>query len=247
MSEDADIDGIAAEYVLGSLPPAEHMAVGQRVGRDKALADAVAAWQRRLAPLSLHEPGIAPPPHAIERLLGEVTRQALDAKTSATVAAVRQVNRWRLASGTLAAASIALAVMLSTLIASQSTSMSPLVAILSKGADNAAADEPAVATSPVFLATLDPVTAALTVRQMAGRRPATERSFALWHSARDGAPAKFIGMLSKTEPTTSFLLPLATSKDLAGGTLTVSLEGSTIGRTPARPLLFTGTLEPTMR
>jgi len=52
MTEDDDIDGLAAEYVLGSLDPAERRQVDARRQTDASLAAAVAAWERRLAPLS---------------------------------------------------------------------------------------------------------------------------------------------------------------------------------------------------
>jgi Uncharacterized protein conserved in bacteria len=45
-----DVD--AAEYVIGTLDPAEHAAIEARLPHDRALASAVYAWQDRLLPLT---------------------------------------------------------------------------------------------------------------------------------------------------------------------------------------------------
>src|ERR1700674_2108251 len=60
MTDDDDIDGLAAEYVLGSLDPAERKEVAARRRMDGALDDAVKAWEKRLGPLSDLVPGIEP-------------------------------------------------------------------------------------------------------------------------------------------------------------------------------------------
>ena len=63
MTEDDDIDGLAAEYVLGSLDPAERRQVDARRQKDASLAAAVAAWERRLAPLGERGRDAVPPAH----------------------------------------------------------------------------------------------------------------------------------------------------------------------------------------
>lgn len=71
MSPD-DRTALAGEYVLGTLTPAEHADVAQRLGEDAALRDEVDAWQARLLPLAAragHRP--LPPtlwPRIAERL-----------------------------------------------------------------------------------------------------------------------------------------------------------------------------------
>lgn len=59
-----DIEGLAAEYVLGVLDPAEVRAVRLRARSEPALAEAVVAWEARLAPLAAAVPP-APPPGAL--------------------------------------------------------------------------------------------------------------------------------------------------------------------------------------
>ena len=247
VSDDAEIDGLAAEYVLGSLMPAERLAVTQRLRTDQALAKAVTAWQRLLTPLSLHEPGLAPPPHAVERVLAEITRQTVKDQKSRGVVALRRANRWRVATASLAAASVVLAIVLGTLIANQPTSTSPLIAVLAKGPDSTTADEPTVSTNPVFLATSDPVTESLTIRQISGRRPAAERSYAMWLTALGGAQMTFVGLLSKTEPATRFHFSQATPDASKNGTLAISLESGSSVQAPTGPFLSIGKLEPAAR
>ena len=69
MTEDEDIDGLAAEYVLGSLDAAERAAVDVRRRSDTALEAALVAWERRLAPLGERDlAGAAPPPQLFEAI-----------------------------------------------------------------------------------------------------------------------------------------------------------------------------------
>ena len=246
MSNDPDIDALAAEYALGSLPAAERLAVTQRLGDDQGLARAVADWQGRLAPLSLHEPGAAPPPQSLERVLARIAHEAIAGQGTERVVILRRAKTWRWATASLAAASIALAIALGTLVATQPRTTGALVAVLAKG-DNSAADEPTGSTAPVFLVTIDTDAAVLTVRQTAGRRPAAERSYALWLDASGGASMTFIGLLSKADTTSSFRLPPTASRDWVGVALTISLEGGVIGPAPAGAILSQGKIYPAAR
>ena len=73
MTEEEDIDGLAAEYVLGSLNAAERTAVDVRRRTDAALEAAIAAWQRRLAPLGERDPaGDLPPPQLFEAIAARI-------------------------------------------------------------------------------------------------------------------------------------------------------------------------------
>ncbi|TCH97993.1 RNA polymerase subunit sigma-70 [Roseococcus sp. SYP-B2431] len=72
-------DGLAAEYVLGTLEAREAAELRRRMETDAELAAAVAGWERRLAPLLALAPPEAPPPDLwarIERSLGGIAAPA---------------------------------------------------------------------------------------------------------------------------------------------------------------------------
>lgn len=58
---DNDIEGLAAEYVLGTLDAAERAEVESRLAGDKTLRQAVAVWEQRLEPLLDRVPEATPP------------------------------------------------------------------------------------------------------------------------------------------------------------------------------------------
>ena len=89
MSEEEDIDGLAAEYALGSLDAAERAEVDARRQVDASLAAAIEAWQRRLAPLSERIPGETPPSDLFDSILARIQGPALDSTRSAEVIPLR--------------------------------------------------------------------------------------------------------------------------------------------------------------
>ena len=100
MTNDDEIDGLAGEYVLGSLDPIERKEVDVRRKVDVALDDAISAWEKRLGPLSDLLPAIAPPPHLfleVTKQLGRQRDRPRNWHTSATAAlALAGARRWRL-------------------------------------------------------------------------------------------------------------------------------------------------------
>jgi anti-sigma-K factor RskA len=115
MIEDEDIDGLAAEYVLGSLDPTERRQVDARRKTDAALEAAVAAWERRLGPLSDRGRDVTPPAHVLDGVLSRIsgTGQVVHFAGQAEVALGRRKfgRRWALAAAAGAlAACLALAV-----------------------------------------------------------------------------------------------------------------------------------------
>lgn len=67
--------GLAAEYVLGLLPPEEQARAESRLGTDPAFRDLVARWAEDFAALTDDIPAVAPPPalegRIMRRLFGE--------------------------------------------------------------------------------------------------------------------------------------------------------------------------------
>ena len=89
MNEEEDIDGLAAEYVLGSLDAAERADVEARSRSDASLMAAIEAWQRRLAPLSERVPGVPPPPDLFSSILSRIPGPAPGPTRSAEVIPLR--------------------------------------------------------------------------------------------------------------------------------------------------------------
>src|SRR5438034_9764756 len=103
MTDDEEIDGVAAEFVLGSLDPIERKAVAARRKVDVALNGAIKAWEDRLGPLSDLLPGIAPPRHVFREVQKQLTNQ--QEQQHRRTAAIRRPWRWpALAAGACAVA-----------------------------------------------------------------------------------------------------------------------------------------------
>ena len=94
MTEEEDIDGLAAEYVLGSLEAGERAGVGARQTRDAELAAAIEAWERRLAPLLEVAPEVAPPPDLFDRILVRIAEEPV--RGAAPVLALRRPSQRRM-------------------------------------------------------------------------------------------------------------------------------------------------------
>ncbi|WP_428490067.1 anti-sigma factor [Rhodopila sp.] len=68
MSDAADRDLIAAEYVLGTLEGEDARAAAQLLATDAAFAAAVRGWEERLMPLAACAPPVAPPAGLWDRI-----------------------------------------------------------------------------------------------------------------------------------------------------------------------------------
>lgn len=68
LSDMSDREGLAAEYVLGTLPLAERLQAERLIASDAAFATLVADWQTRLAPLNEAYDDQAPNPDLLNRI-----------------------------------------------------------------------------------------------------------------------------------------------------------------------------------
>jgi hypothetical protein len=93
MAEEDDIDGLAGEYVLGSLDAAERRQVDARRQADASLAAAIAAWEHRLAPLSVRGEGVTPPAHLFDGILSHISGQAAQSTGTVVVPLRRAAGR----------------------------------------------------------------------------------------------------------------------------------------------------------
>lgn len=243
MTDDKDIDALAGEYVLGSLSDGERTAVTARLGRDATLAIAVKAWERRLSPLGLREPGLAPPATALASILAGIIRNMGDDRSRETVVPlVRRANRWR-------RAALAMAAMLASVVIGIGTqldwqlpgSTASLIAVLDRPSNNPAADEPETATGPVFVATMQAGSRSLSIRQVAGRRPPAGRSYAIWLMKAAGNGAVLLGTFDRGSRSATFQMPDRSMADAAGRGLAVSVESEGLITAPTSAFVSTGT------
>lgn len=235
MTDEQDIDMLAAEYVLGTLPADERAAVALRARHDKPLAAAIAAWEERLAPLN---ETIAPrqaPAHVWARIeerlrgMGDTPGAAI----TSLVGMERRLRRWR--AGAVVASAIAASLML-VVGFREFTRPEPektLVAVLQKDAQ-----------SPAFLVSVDLEQKLLTIRAVAAP-PHPGKSYELWLVHDDLKTPRSLGVIGEgpftvVQPKLAAYAP----QTIEEATLAVSLEpegGSPTGA-PTGPVLYAGKL-----
>jgi anti-sigma-K factor RskA len=243
MTKDDEIDGLAGEYVLGSLDPIERKEVDVRRKVDVALDDAILAWEKRLGPLGDLLPGIAPPPH----LFLEVTKQLGRQRERQEIGTRALVRPWRWQ--TLAAGACALAACLAiiTVWLSPKSSASParLVAELERSANPADRTNPTV---PLGFVVIFDLRASTMIVSPFAVPPGSRRDYQLWLVPEGLAPPISLGVIPLAEPSMSPWLATYAPNDLVHARLAVSLEppgGSPIG-IPTGPTIFAGTLVQTI-
>ena len=113
MARQEDIDGLAADYVLGILDAAERRQVNVRRQTDASLFAAIDAWERRLGPLNERGKGIEPPVQLLDGILSRVSSLVARQSEVAEAVPLRRASgrRWVLVTGASAlAASLVLAI-----------------------------------------------------------------------------------------------------------------------------------------
>jgi len=222
-----DLDALAGEYVLGTLPADERRAAEARYFADPSFRRLVSDWEMRLQPLA-DAAGETPVHGALfNRVLAGIDA-ALPAAADAggnVVALRRSVRRWRITSVIVGAAAAVLAgvVVVNQLRPSPQTEF---VAVLTAGGE-----------SPAFVATVDTAAGTISVRRVADAAPA-DKSYELWSIAPNEAP-KSLGVVEQVS--FSQPLPVSPSGDLR---LAITLEqkgGSPTGA-PTSPPIFSGLL-----
>src|SRR3989337_4533945 len=98
MTDADDIDGLAGEYVLGTLDASERAAVAAGRLREPQLDTAIQDWERRLAPLNDMAAAVVPPPGILAKIQARILGTNTPPPGSATILDLkRRVNRWRTA------------------------------------------------------------------------------------------------------------------------------------------------------
>jgi len=229
MNDREDIDGLAAEYVLGTLDASERTAVTARRQREHELDAAIGAWERRLSPLAEAIPPLEPPAGlftSIEARLADASGQT--AGPGQIVELQQRVRRWR----NLAAAASAVAACLLVVIGVREMVRpqvpSSYVAVFQK-------DD----VSPAFLLSVDLATRTLSIRTVAAERQ-PGKSYQLWIATeQSGGVPQSLGLIEDRSDITRTVLNAYDPAVVQKATFGVSLEpagGSPTGR-PTGPAL----------
>ena len=231
MTEESDIDALAAEYALGTLDAGERIAVGARRRREPALDAAITAWENRMAPLAELVPAVEPPTGLLTQIEERIER--LDRRPAmigaAEVAALEtRVRRWRTTAIAASVAIVALAGMVGYREFLRPVLPRTFVAVMQK--DDA---------SPSFLVTVDLDTRLLTVRPVAAAAQ-QDKSYQLWMAHPSFQGVRSLGLVSEQDLSPRPVLATFDRGVIETATFAVSLEpagGSPIDK-PTGPVLF---------
>lgn len=237
-----DRDGLAAEYVLGTLDVVERADVAARLDVDPELAAAVERWEALLAPLTLSLPEVVAPSHVWQGL--EVRLEALAAlraaagrhatsfrRAASTPSRPRSAGGWR---AFALAASLA-AVVLGGLYGRT------LLAVPAAGPELVAVLQPD-GKAPGFLVRVDVQNRQLIVQRV-GAPAEANRAHELWLVSDAAAKPVSLGVVGDDAPAKAELTSVAPA-DFENATYAISLEpagGSPTGA-PTGPVVFSGKL-----
>ncbi|MFZ1431428.1 MAG: anti-sigma factor [Geminicoccaceae bacterium] len=224
MASEDDLDMLAGEYVLGALPPDERMAVKRRLLDHPELAQRVAAWEARLAPLSEDLQPVTPRPQVWQQVRRTITASQRDANPSWW----NRILIWRLwATGATAAA---LALLSFVLVMPGEAPQ--LVAVLNDGRGQ-----------PRWVVRASTEARSLATRSLAEPPPVSQVP-ELWLLPTGGLPPVSLGVLDAVGSQRRAFTAPAQGVLRAGDMLAVSLEpagGSPTGQ-PTGPVVSTGML-----
>ncbi len=213
---------LAAEYALGVLADAEHVAAEGRMARDRAFAALVAAWEQRLAPWAAEITEVAPPPDVWNRIAAR-----LPAQPPQRVGFWQSLAFWRgfASASAFVAACLAVLVYFGTV-----TQQPPLIAAVEGGGRR------------LFVATIDPKRHAIAVVP-AAYIPDPTRIPELWLIGADGKP-RAVGPLRADRTVVIVLPPALADEAKDNAALAVSLEppGASTDNGPTGPVIGQGIL-----
>jgi anti-sigma-K factor RskA len=242
-------DMLAAEYVLGTLDPAEREDARMRIASDFSFAALVQNWERRLGELHVLTGDTEPPktvwdaikaklpgvaPSAAVRLPEVEPREAAPSVPSGDVVELRaRLDRWRNVSlfmGSLAATLVAY-VVTSVLVPGLLPGrlrQKPDVAPPTESAETASPSRLVAvlqreATAPAFILTVDVANRTLTVRRVsAPREPG--KNYELWLISSKFPAPRSLGLVGPGDFTQSSDLDVYDPVTIADATFAVSLE-----------------------
>lgn len=232
MTELDDIDGLAAEYALGTLSHEERQAATAARARDSKLDQAIKEWEDRLGPLSEVVPPVEPSPGLYNKIRNQIGLSSnVVSFQKQKVALERKANLWRTATVGVSAFAASLA-----LVVGWDRFATPFptqyVAVLQH--ENS--------VSPAFLMTVDTQRDKLIISAVNAPKK-QGKDYQVWLVHNDMPQPKSLGCYKDGQMTVKSV----SSKDeamLMDATFAVSMEpegGSPTG-TPSGPVVFSGRL-----
>ena len=230
---DEEREGLAAEFVLGTLSAAERADMAFRLRADPELKRAVESWEARLSPLNETAAPVDPPHGLQERIDRRIAE--LSSGGGEVVLLHRQLRGWQtvsLVTGAVAAALAAFIVIRPPAPGGPGGASSQYVAVLqSEG------------PGPAFIAAVDLDRGLISVRRVEARGQ-SGKSFELWAVGGGREKPESLGIIEDSLKTPVARLRPDAGMDIASTVFAVSLEpqgGSPTGQ-PTGPVLFTGKL-----
>jgi anti-sigma-K factor RskA len=232
------LDMLAAEYVLGTLEPAERAGFETRIATEEGAKRAVDEWTRRLSPLAgIIEP-VEPPPAVWNRIETELQRRnPPNAQPAASSRPAndnlgddlrRSVRGWRHAfMGACALAASLAAVLVYRELPSSSLQGGSYVAVV-KSDDN----------RPALIVNVDPASKLAYVIPVSAEAPAG-RSLELWFIGAGEKPRSMGLVKSQPERMT---LPVGAKIQEASLAVSIEPEGGSTTGAPTGPVIYSGQL-----
>ena len=233
MIERDDLDMLAAEFVLGTLPVEDRQRV-QRLRTTHPELDAqILQWESRLSALNDEIEPVDPAPGLFARIERSIDQlEQASSQHNEVVRLRQQVSRWRLST---AATSIAAMLLIAVMMLEPTPTKSPYVAVFQHD------DE-----QPAFLLTVDLARKQLNIQPVTAR-PAGNQSYQLWIKDDELGPTpRSVGVLNEHFEVDPAALTNYDAELLRRATFGISLEprgGSPTGQ-PTGPALH-GFLYPT--
>jgi anti-sigma-K factor RskA len=222
-------DLFAAEYVLGVLDAAPRFAAERRIASERAFAELVSAWQRRLAPLALEVRPVEVPGRVWTRIQ-ERLGWSLE----------RRVRVWQLTAGIAATAALALLAVDLVPRWAPGVNRPASEAQLTKAVTTLSRDN----GTPGWLATVDARRGTVLMVPVPGAPDAQGRAAELWLIPLGQAP-RSLGAVS-TNRAHTVAVPAALRDDLTGqAVLAITLEPPTgiPHAAPSGPIIAKGAIQ----
>jgi anti-sigma-K factor RskA len=231
-----DLDMLAAEYVLGTLDPAERAGFERRLAGSEPARRAVEEWSRRLGPLAVAADKVEPPADMWDRIEERIASHGrVDNRVAPVVAAndnrvdefQRSARGWRRAfiAAAALAASLAAFIAHSEWPGGNGLERASYVAIVGQKDGR-----------PALIVNVDPASKSAFVIPVSAEAP-TGRSLELWFIG-GGEKPKPMGLLG-AQPV-RLMLPPGARVEKASLAVSVEPEGGSPTGSPTGPVIYSG-------